>query len=71
MSFLLVKSNARLCLQFYNSLVEVGTRYLTLNEQSQAGIMHHSLSNILGIKLRAYRPYGYTGFTMRYVATGW
>ena len=60
-----------LCLQFYDNLVEVGTRFLTLDEQSQAGIMYHSLSNILGIKLRAHRPYGYTGFIMRYVATGW
>ena len=59
-----------MCLQFYDSLIETGTRFLTLNEQSQAGRMYHSLSNIVGIKLQAYRLYGYTGFTMRYVATG-
>ena len=32
--------------------------------------MYHSSSNLLGIKLKAYKPYIYTGFKMRYMAVG-
>ena len=58
------------CFQFYNNLVETGTRFLTLDQSNQAGIMYHSKSNLLGFRLRAYKPYVYTGFTMRYLAVG-
>ena len=58
------------CFQFYDNLVETGRRFLTLNQPSQAGIMYHSKSNLLGFRLRAYKPYVYTGFKLRYLAVG-
>ena len=50
--------------------MQIGSRFLTLDQSNQAGVMYHSLSNLLGFRLRAYQPYVYTGFIMRYLAVG-
>ena len=56
--------------QFYDNLVKTGTKFLILDQADQAGIMYHSKSNLLGIEVKAYRSYSYTGLTLRYVALG-
>ena len=41
-----------------------------LDEPGQANEIFYSKSNSMFIKLRAYKPYVYTGFSMSYKAVG-